>query len=862
MSGTLTVANGGTGATTAEVARTNLGLGSLSTLSAVSGGTGGTITDGTIINDDISTSAAIAGSKISGWNGTNWDTSYTDRMKWDGGSTGLTPATGRTSLGATTLGSNLFTITNPGAIRFLRVNADNTVSTLSDSDFRTAIGAGTGSIGGSGSSNYVSKWTSTTVLGNSQIIDNGTNVGIGTSSPSAKFSIGNQPTDSGPLFYISTTTGGVSKPVIFVAPDGRVSIGTTSLSSSNNAVLNMGGGIDFSRADSNGNGIYMQGVSFLNTYNNNTFIGKQSGNFSLTSNYTVGVGLGALQKLSSGDYNTAIGHYSMGNPLTPSVTGNSNTGLGYASLYNITTGRSNVGLGLSALQSLTSGDYNTAIGERAMGSANVTGIQNVAIGSQAGWSLTSGNYNILLGGASLGTNSVGNSNISIGYGSAYNNTGSDNVFIGDYAGNTNNGSGNVFIGHDAGRATAGSNKLVIDNTSGSYLIYGEFDNNRVGINDTILSDTFEVGGNMRVGTGTDGCIKDADGTTLVGTCSSDERLKKNIESIGNIVGKLSLLNPVTYNWRADEYLEMQLGTSTEYGLIAQEVEKVFPELVTSDEFGFEKIKFHILPFYLLQGVKDLYASSTEISTKLDLFIASSTINTNHIWTVDSNTGSIKLVSSQIIDMQGQDIVNIGKLISSSGKWSIDENGKLVVREIEANKIKTGEFCMGGKCIDVDKFEALLQYAGIADTQSTTSETLEESNSGGTSTTTTTNNNTSGVGGSSELSVSTTSTTTITSSESQELQDEQQTIPTENQTESSDTEDSTVQPQDTEDTASSVKEIIKEEPQQEEQTAEVLPEPEEAEVVQEIVEPEETTSTEPVASEPTETIESGNTEAGE
>ena len=74
----------------------------------------------------------------------NWDTAYSDRLKWDGGSTGLVAATGRTSLGATTLGSNLFTITNPSAITFPRFNADNTVSALDASTFRTAIGAGTG----------------------------------------------------------------------------------------------------------------------------------------------------------------------------------------------------------------------------------------------------------------------------------------------------------------------------------------------------------------------------------------------------------------------------------------------------------------------------------------------------------------------------------------------------------------------------------------------------------------------------------------------------------------------------------------------------------------------------------------------
>ena len=78
-------------------------------------------------------------------NSTNWNTAYTDRNKWDGGSTGLNAATGRTSLGATTIGSNIFTSTNPSAIRFLRANADNSVSWLTASEFVTAIGAGTSS---------------------------------------------------------------------------------------------------------------------------------------------------------------------------------------------------------------------------------------------------------------------------------------------------------------------------------------------------------------------------------------------------------------------------------------------------------------------------------------------------------------------------------------------------------------------------------------------------------------------------------------------------------------------------------------------------------------------------------------------
>jgi len=93
--------------------------------------------------------AGIALSTGSTWassipnNSSNWNTAFTDRLKWDGGSTDLVASTGRTSLGGTTIGQSMFTLTNPSAITFPRFNADNTVSTLSATSFRSAIGAGT-----------------------------------------------------------------------------------------------------------------------------------------------------------------------------------------------------------------------------------------------------------------------------------------------------------------------------------------------------------------------------------------------------------------------------------------------------------------------------------------------------------------------------------------------------------------------------------------------------------------------------------------------------------------------------------------------------------------------------------------------
>ena len=104
---------------------------------------------------------------------TNWDSAYTQRLQWDGGSTNLVAATGRTSLGGTTVGQSMFTLTNPSAITFPQFNADNTVSALDAASFRTAIGAGTSSttgtvtsVGGTGTVNGITLTGTVTSTGN------------------------------------------------------------------------------------------------------------------------------------------------------------------------------------------------------------------------------------------------------------------------------------------------------------------------------------------------------------------------------------------------------------------------------------------------------------------------------------------------------------------------------------------------------------------------------------------------------------------------------------------------------------------------------------------------------------------------
>jgi hypothetical protein len=130
-------------------------------------------------------------------------------------------------------------------------------------------------------------------------------------------------------------------------------------------------------------------------------------------------------------------------------------------------------------------------------------------------------------------------------------------------------------------------------------------------------DKLQVAGDIRIGTGTTGCVKDADGTVLTGTCSSDIRLKKNIIPLKNKLDQVASLQPVYFNWRSDEYLEMGFGDARQIGLIAQDVEKVLPELITEDKAGFKQIHFEELPILMLQSIKELKAENDALRARIE-----------------------------------------------------------------------------------------------------------------------------------------------------------------------------------------------------------------------------------------------------
>ena len=109
-----------------------------------------------------------------------------------------------------------------------------------------------------------------------------------------------------------------------------------------------------------------------------------------------------------------------------------------------------------------------------------------------------------------------------------------------------------------------------------------------------------------MGTGTTGCVKDADGTVIAGTCSSDLRMKKNIVPFASMLDKVTQLLPVYFQWNATEFPQYHFnGNAQSFGLIAQNVEQVLPEMVTTDANGYKAVKYNELPLVLLQALIDL-----------------------------------------------------------------------------------------------------------------------------------------------------------------------------------------------------------------------------------------------------------------
>ena len=313
-----------------------------------------------------------------------------------------------------------------------------------------------------------------------------------------------------------------------------------------------------------------------------------------TGTNNTALGEGALQNNTSGAANTASGW----NALHHNTTGQWNTATGLDALQHNTTGNWNTASGVGALNANTTGSYNTASGSAALLS-NTTGSNNTASGLGALYSNTTGAHNTATGLEALSNNTSGNDNTASGYNAlGQNTTGSHNTASGHLALNTNTtGNGNIALGNEAGKLlTTGHDNIMI----GHQGVAGEAQTTRIG---TAQTRAFIAGIRGKT-TGTNNAIAVMiDSHGQLGTVSSSGRFKEDVAPMAEKSAALSALRPVTFRYKkAFEGGEKPI----QFGLIAEEVAEVFPELVVFGEDGQpETVKYHLLSSLLLNELQKL-----------------------------------------------------------------------------------------------------------------------------------------------------------------------------------------------------------------------------------------------------------------
>jgi hypothetical protein len=277
-----------------------------------------------------------------------------------------------------------------------------------------------------------------------------------------------------------------------------------------------------------------------------------------SSSFNTAFGINALPN-DSGMSNTAVGSNALENNMGNVFFGAANTATGATALASNTTGSGNTATGAGALEFNTTANNNTAIGETAL-TGNTTGSNNTAIGFQALTSNTTGSNNVAEGPDALQVNGTGQDNTAIGSNALFSNTtGNNNIALGDSAGfNLSTGSNNIDIGN------AG--------------VTGESSKIRIGTKPAQKA-TFIAGiSGVTVANGV-GVIVNTQGQ--LGTVVSSERFKEAIKPMDMASEAILALKPVTFRYKHD----LDPDGIAQFGLIAEDVEKVNPDLVARDEQG-------------------------------------------------------------------------------------------------------------------------------------------------------------------------------------------------------------------------------------------------------------------------------------
>jgi len=265
---------------------------------------------------------------------------------------------------------------------------------------------------------------------------------------------------------------------------------------------------------------------------------------------------GAVSPKPDGGYpgqNTAEGD----NALFSLTTGFDNTAIGYSALFS-NTSSDNTAIGAAALFSNTTGNNETATGFAALFS-NTIGLYNTAYGSNALYFNTTGNNNTASGESALASNTTGGNNTANGaVALAFNTTGARNIALGSLAGfNLTTGSNNIDIGNEGVAGEANTIRIGTIGTQQAAFIAG-------------ISGTAVTGAAVVVG---------ANGE--LGVASSSQRFKTEIRPMGNASEALLSLRPVTFHYKKN----IDAKGAPQFGLVAEDVEKVNPDLVVRDAEG-------------------------------------------------------------------------------------------------------------------------------------------------------------------------------------------------------------------------------------------------------------------------------------
>jgi len=314
-----------------------------------------------------------------------------------------------------------------------------------------------------------------------------------------------------------------------------------------------------------------EALFFLTSGFDNTAVGYQALSENTTGSENTGAGIQALMSNTSGSLNTALGAGALSN----NTTGTHNTASGYTALFSNTSGDDNVATGAAALQQNTTGFNNTAGGFQALFS-NTTGFNNTANGVNALFANTTGFNNTASGFTALQDNTTGNNNTAEGDGAlASNKTGSNNTACGISALlNNTTGKNNIALGANAGsNLTTGNNNIDIGGTG----VAAEANTIRIGKQGT-QKNTLVAG---IFGTAVSGSTVVVNSTGKLGIATSSARFKEAIKPMDKASEAILALKPVTFRYKE----EVDPDRAPQFGLVAEEVEKVNPDLVIRGEDG-------------------------------------------------------------------------------------------------------------------------------------------------------------------------------------------------------------------------------------------------------------------------------------